>query len=149
MPAMRSRLEVEMPDVRVLGDAAALRRMLRGLVSNGLKHTDGDVRVRGRVEGRQVVVEVEDDGPGIADQDRDAVFEPFRRLGNHLHRPQGPGLGLAIARSLADACGGSLTLAPRAAGRGACFVLRLPHDAIPEAGRHHRHRTRGDAGVAR
>lgn len=149
VPAMRSRLDVEMPDVRVLGDAVALRRVLRGLVSNGLKHTDGDVRVRGRVAGRQVVVEVEDDGPGIPDQDRDAVFEPFRRLGNHLHRPQGPGLGLAIARSLADACGGSLTLAPRAAERGACFVLRLPHDAIPEAGRHHRRHTRGDAGVAR
>lgn len=128
----RDRLTVSVPDVTVLGDGPGLRRVLRSLVSNGLKHTGGEVRVTADVVGREAVIVVCDEGPGIPDADREVVFQPFRRLGNPLHRTQGPGLGLAIARSLAEAIGGSLELAPAGDG-GACFVLRVPHDAVPAA----------------
>lgn len=122
----RDRVVLAVEDVEVVADRVALRRVLRALLSNGIKHTDGEVVVRTTVADDRLVVDVCDEGPGIPAADRELVFEPFRRLGNHLHRTQGPGLGLAIGRSLAEAMGGSLELvADRAVG--ACFRLSLPH----------------------
>jgi signal transduction histidine kinase len=118
-------------------------------VSNGLKHTEGVVHVTAVRDGGEIVISVRDDGPGIPDQHHEIVFEPFRRLGNHLHRTQGPGLGLAIARSLVEAIGGSLGLAPSREGGGAEFLLRVPHDRVPAARGGHGARSAGAEGVAR
>ncbi|MGH8964341.1 MAG: ATP-binding protein, partial [Actinomycetes bacterium] len=74
------------------------------------------------------VVEVIDDGTGIAPEDRERVFERFARLAEGRHRDAGgTGLGLAISRDIAEAHRGSLVLTDRLDGvPGARFVLRLP-----------------------
>ncbi len=126
------RLHVDHTDLVALGDVEAIDRIVVALVSNALKHTDGDVRVGVTAgEAGRVVVEVDDDGPGIPIADHEAIFERFHRLGDHLHRTQGPGLGLPIARALARRLDGDV-LVESAPDRGSTFRVVLP--AAPETG---------------
>ena len=113
------------PDVIAVADSVALVRIVRSLVSNALKHTAADVEVVVRSLSDHVEVVVRDEGPGIAQWDQDRIFNRFERLGNHLNRTQGPGLGLTIARSLARRMGGDVELTSDI-GRGATFTLTMP-----------------------
>lgn len=122
----RGRVTLELERARAFADRTAVRRILRALVSNGFKHTAGAITITAAREDGKVVVVVSDEGPGIPRGARETIFEPFRRLGNHLHRTQGPGLGLSVARSLAEALDGSLEVGDTPPGGGASFVLRLP-----------------------
>jgi signal transduction histidine kinase len=114
--------------VAVLGDVGALRRALLNLVENGVKYTPAGGRVdlsAATVDG-DVVLAVEDTGPGVDEADAERIFEPFVRLDAARARETGgSGLGLAIARSIVIAHRGTL-IAGRAAGGGARFTLRLP-----------------------
>jgi heavy metal sensor kinase len=114
--------------VTVHGDAQALRRAALNIVDNAVKYTPPGGRVAVSVEradGHACLV-VEDTGPGIAPADAARVFEPFVRLdAARAGDAGGAGLGLAIARSIAVAHGGALTLESPPAG-GCRFVLRLP-----------------------
>ncbi|MEV5824515.1 HAMP domain-containing sensor histidine kinase [Spirillospora sp. NPDC052242] len=114
--------------VTVHGGRAELARALTNLLDNADRHATGEVTVVVRSEAETAVVEVIDDGPGIAPQDRERVFERFTRLAEGRHRDAGgTGLGLAISRDIAEAHGGTLVLTDRTDGRdGARFVLRLP-----------------------
>lgn len=113
-------------DLQVVGDRGAIQRIVQALVSNGVKHTNGTVHVRIHGDDRRAHIEVEDEGPGIAPADQDRIFQRFTRLGHHLTRAtQGSGLGLSIARSLAERLGGELTVSSDP-GRGAVFTLSLP-----------------------
>lgn len=105
------------------GDAAALGRVVRNLVDNALRHAAGAVRVE-VADGSVVVV---DDGPGIAADDRERVFERFVRLDDARARPGGgSGLGLAIAREVAREHGGDVRLGDRTDGAaGLRTELRL------------------------
>ena len=106
----------------VSADAEALRRALDNLVQNALRHCASQVRVTvGRRSGWGHV-RVADDGPGVAPADRERIF----RTGDRGSAPRGAGrgLGLAIAREVAEAHDGRLTLDP--VGRGASFRLSLP-----------------------
>lgn len=92
------------------GDPIALRRLLTNLVENGLKY-GGSVQGRVRAEGRLAVIEIDDNGPGIAPAELDRVFEPFYRGEPSRNRETGGiGLGLAVVRSVARAHGGDATL---------------------------------------
>lgn len=112
-----------------LGDAARLTQILTNLVSNAIKFTDKgsvDVRVRAcdvTANGFVLAVDVEDTGPGIADELRERLFHPFEQ-GTET-TSGGTGLGLAISRRLAEAMGGALRLASPP-GHGARFELTLP-----------------------
>jgi signal transduction histidine kinase len=108
--------------VVVSGDRAALRGMLHNLIDNGRRH-GGRVRVAVRAEEGEAVVRVADDGPGVAPEDRERVFDRFYRAPARRGEP-GAGLGLAIARATAERWGGSLRLVPSPAG--AQFEVRLP-----------------------
>jgi signal transduction histidine kinase len=122
------RLRVDLGDepLWARGDPDAVARVVRILVDNALRHGQGAaVRVQARGEDGHVVAVVADDGPGIPEEEREIVFERFRR-GGAQSGDSGFGLGLAIARELAGRMQGSLTLAP---GQGARFELRLP--ALP------------------
>ncbi len=111
--------------VTVRGDRLRLVRLFTNLLDNAERHADSrvDVTVR-RTEG-EAVLEVQDDGAGIAEEHRDLVFQRFARLeASKARDPGGTGLGLPIAREIARLHGGSLTIED--SERGARFVLRLP-----------------------
>jgi len=100
------------------GDPEKLQRVLFNLIQNAIRHTpaDGSVVVRAQSAGDAVEIEVADTGAGIADSDRDRIFEPFFRGGAQAARPSnGAGLGLAISRAIVEAHGGRIWLedAPR------------------------------------
>ncbi|MGH3441612.1 MAG: ATP-binding protein [Nitriliruptorales bacterium] len=126
-PTTSRRLLLEKLDAcRVVADPSAVGRIVRALVDNAVKHTGGSVTISLRKEGGDAIVSVADEGAGISESDRERIFAPFSRLGNHLTRStQGPGLGLAIAQSLADRLGGRLEVSSEL-GVGTTFSLRLP-----------------------
>jgi signal transduction histidine kinase len=112
-----------------VGDPGSVAQIARILLDNALRHTSGPagVRVRVGLAGGLAALTVEDDGPGVAPDDRERVFERFTR-GAHA-REGGFGLGLAIARELARRMGGDLRLA--GGPPGARFVLTLPAAPAP------------------
>jgi signal transduction histidine kinase len=110
----------------VAGDAAQLERAVGNLLDNAARHARSRVVVTlEEVEGWAMAV-VADDGPGIAPRDSDRVFERFTRLDDARSAGSGgAGLGLPIARDIAERHGGTLCLELAGSG-GAGFVLRLP-----------------------
>jgi two-component system sensor histidine kinase KdpD len=119
------RIQTALRPATAVADPVALRRIVEALVSNACKHTDGPTVVSTSRRAGRVVVAVDDEGPGIAPADRATVFQPFRRLGDHLHRTQGPGVGLAVARALAHAQDATLEIVDKD-GAGTRFELVLP-----------------------
>jgi signal transduction histidine kinase len=114
-----------LPAVR--GDRERLRQLLLNLLSNASKYTiAGDrIEVRAASEDGSVVVSVADHGPGIPAEQQRLVFEKFGRVNSGGRSKPGAGLGLFIARSIAEAHGGTLELRSDA-GAGATFTVRLP-----------------------
>ncbi|MFC0862679.1 sensor histidine kinase [Sphaerimonospora cavernae] len=109
----------------VLGIRLHLLGVLSNLLANAQRHAHSRVDVTVERSGDQAVLIVQDDGDGIASEDRERVFEPFVRLTDGLRRdPGGSGLGLAICREAARAHHGSLAVED--SPQGARFVLRLP-----------------------
>ncbi|HEY4242023.1 MAG TPA: ATP-binding protein [Kofleriaceae bacterium] len=128
-PTMATRLTLIPPDapVTVRADKLLLKRVLANLVENGIHAgqeagTAGDVDIRWRTEGEAVEIDVDDRGKGVADGDREKIFEPYVTT-----KTTGTGLGLAIARKIAIEHGGDLRVAPgKAPTGGARFVVTLP-----------------------
>ncbi len=110
----------------VAGDALWLARVITNLIENACKFTPsgGHVRVAAHAGADDVVVSVDDDGPGIAVEERERVFERFFRSTAVRGSTEGFGLGLPLARDIARALGGDLVVEGRA-GKGARLVLRL------------------------
>ncbi|XVS34097.1 sensor histidine kinase [Microbispora siamensis] len=108
--------------------------VVNNLLTNAQRHAHSRVEVTVERAGDRAVLAVQDDGDGIAPQDRERVFEPFVRLADGRRRdPGGSGLGLAICRETAKAHNGSLMIED--APRGARFVLRVPVlSGAPDAG---------------
>jgi signal transduction histidine kinase len=114
-----------LPTVR--GDRDRLRQLLLNLLSNAAKYTvSGDtIELRAGAEDSSVVLSVEDHGPGIAADQQRLVFEKFGRVNSGGRSKPGAGLGLFIARSIAEAHGGTLDVRSDP-GAGATFTVRLP-----------------------
>jgi signal transduction histidine kinase len=115
-------VDVEPADLRVAADAVRLHQVVANLLDNAVRHSPagGEVRVtvrrRGTADTASVVVEVADEGPGIAPEHRDRVFERFHRGGAAPGADGGTGLGLAIARWAVGLHGGSIEVADAASG---------------------------------
>ncbi len=131
--------EVEAPEALAAHlDRSKTERIVLNLLSNAFRFTEpgGSVRVALHEESSdaddpRAVLVVEDDGPGVPEHLRDAVFEPFRRAaGAVLRQAGGPGLGLSIARDFARMQGGSVALTSSELG-GARFEVRLPAAPAP------------------
>lgn len=121
-------LEGESCEAAVLGDEAALRQMIAHLVSNAVEYTmsGGAVKVRVGCAGEVVQIRVEDTGIGIAQADLTKVFDEFYRAENgRRFRPHGAGLGLTIARSVAELHRGRIEL-DSTLGSGTNVMLLLP-----------------------
>jgi signal transduction histidine kinase len=116
-------------DLRASADPTEISRIVANLLDNAVRYGGGPsadpARISTRVDDRDVVVEVRDEGPGIAAADLERIFEPFHRVHPEAGAPEGSGLGLAIARSLAERNGGRLT-ATSQPGSGTTFRLALP-----------------------
>jgi signal transduction histidine kinase len=106
-------------------DRVRITRLLANLMDNAERHATTQITVTVRADDSSAVMEVADDGPGIAPDVRDVVFKRFTRLDTSRNRDAGgSGLGLAIAWQIAEVHGGALTIED--SERGARFVLRLP-----------------------
>jgi signal transduction histidine kinase len=118
------------PELQVCGDEGLLRQMLFNLLENAIRHTPAGGTVSATVDasGGVVTVSIQDSGQGIAEADRERIFERFVHLPvpDSAPRPDGggTGLGLAIARRIARAHGGDLTLVS-AGPEGARFAVTL------------------------
>jgi two-component system sensor histidine kinase KdpD len=112
------------PDVPTLvADPVQLERAFANLLENGVRHGGGrPVLVRSRETGGRLVVRVVDQGPGIPEQERERIFEPFYRRGSGN---RGFGLGLAIAKGFIEANGGEIAV-ESVPGQGSTFVVSFP-----------------------
>jgi len=115
-------------------DMRLMERVLDNLVNNALRYSDNTLRISLQLNGSRATLSVEDDGPGIAPDARQRVFEPFVRLDPSRDRATGGcGLGLAIVHSIAQALGGDVSCDASDLG-GARFCFNWPiwhHIALP------------------
>lgn len=115
-------------------DMRLMERVLDNLVNNALRYSDNTLRISLQLNGSRATLVVEDDGPGIAPEARQRVFEPFVRLDPSRDRATGGcGLGLAIVHSIAQALGGDVRCEASDLG-GARFCFNWPiwhHIALP------------------
>ncbi|HEX8964668.1 MAG TPA: HAMP domain-containing sensor histidine kinase [Rhodocyclaceae bacterium] len=119
-------VEVDGGQFALDADRERIRTVLDNLLSNAIKYSPpaGTIRIRARCEDSDAVIEVADEGPGIAEEDRDRVFDPFYQGRIPGAGPvKSSGLGLSIAQEHVLAHGGRLLLLP---GPGARFQVRLP-----------------------
>lgn len=118
-------------DAVALADPVLTARIVDNLVSNALKYTSlsAAIEVTVSADDRDVVIDVDDDGPGVPDDRREAIFEAYVRGDESTDRP-GSGMGLFLARTFAEVQHGSVVCEPSPLG-GARFRVRLP--AAPEA----------------
>jgi signal transduction histidine kinase len=101
---------------------AAIQQAVTNLVLNAVEASPkGRVKIDLARDGRDVVLAVDDDGPGVPESERQRIFDPF-----YTSKPDGTGLGLIAVRAAADLHGGSIEIATSALG-GARFVVRLPN----------------------
>jgi two-component system sensor histidine kinase TctE len=121
-------------EASVNGQALLLHELVSNLVDNALRYTPrgGSVVLRVLPGDGEVVLEVEDNGPGIPQEDRERVFSPFYRAASTMQaNPGGSGLGLAIVRDIAALHHAGIELAEGSGGRG--LLVRVTFPAAPVA----------------
>lgn len=118
----------EIPPLPVIyGDEERIRQILINLLDNALKYTPagGQITVRAGAEDGRVVVEVQDTGGGIDEEDQKRLFQPYHRLEGDRERFSGLGLGLSLVKRLVELHGGAMSLRSRK-GAGSTFSFALP-----------------------
>ena len=132
LPAVQKSIDLalEAPqEAMVQGHALLLHELVSNLADNAIRYTPigGAVLLRVSEGADAVLLEVQDSGAGIAEQERDQVFAPFYRAAAALEtNPGGTGLGLAIVRDIVALHGGAISLETGEAGRGLKVLVRLP-----------------------
>jgi signal transduction histidine kinase len=121
---LKAEIEPDLPLLRA--DKQRIYQILLNIMSNACKFTDeGEIKVRAHREGQDILISVADTGPGIALEDQAMVFEPFTQTSAGLRQGGGTGLGMPIAKRLAEVHGGRLWLESEY-GKGATFYVALP-----------------------
>lgn len=134
----RHRITVDAPAgaLFVLGDVDRIAQVLTNLLTNAARYSEaeGSIRIAAAAEGQDAVVRVRDTGHGIAAEDLEAVFHMFvQGRGSQIGARGGLGIGLALARRLAEMHGGTLEGRSEGRGEGSEFTLRIPLDETAPA----------------
>jgi signal transduction histidine kinase len=112
----------------LIADPQRIEVVLRNLIENAAKYSNGNgpITVRARWDESEIIVCVEDEGPGIPSEHSEHIFDSFYRVEDGLTRTQaGAGLGLAIAQGFVRAHGGEIWIEPRTSGTAVAFSLPL------------------------
>lgn len=114
------------PDIHCTLDAEAFEKIVGNLMSNAIKFANKHISLTLRKEdsANRMIVEVNDDGPGIKEKELEKIFESFYQIDDHSKHP-GSGLGLPLARRLAELHNGTLTVTSEY-GKGSTFILSIP-----------------------
>jgi len=112
-------------ELAVPGISKLLRRALRNLLENARRYGAGEIHLSLNQTDSRVLIRVSDHGPGVPEDLRERIFEPFYRLPGATERDGGVGLGLALVKAIAQRHGGRVACEDRPGG-GAIFVLELP-----------------------
>jgi signal transduction histidine kinase len=121
---LQTEIEENLPLIRA--DRQRILQILLNVMSNACKFTDdGEIRVKIAQKDGEVLITMSDTGPGIAKEDQAMVFEAFKQTKTGLRQGGGTGLGMPIAKSLAEAHGGRMWLESEY-GKGATFFVALP-----------------------
>jgi PAS domain S-box-containing protein len=131
-------VQVKKKNIKLIADIASdlkplranpirIRQMLDNLVGNAIKYTlpGGNVRVSMSMQGEQIILKVDDTGPGIPPEEQGRVFEKFYRATNTIDGVEGSGLGLAIVKSIVDSHQGRVWV-ESIVGKGSSFIVILP-----------------------
>ena len=129
-------LEIVTPQATILMQADPLRvsQIVANLLTNAAKYTDphGRIRLVAALDEDDVVIEVSDNGIGIAPESLPAVFDMFTQLRGTDDRASGLGIGLALTKGLVELHGGSIGVHSEGGGRGSVFTVRLPRGETSE-----------------
>jgi signal transduction histidine kinase/CheY-like chemotaxis protein len=130
-------LEVVLPQAAIVMQADPLRvsQIVANLLTNAAKYTDphGRIRLLAALDADDVVIEVSDNGIGIAPESLPEVFDMFTQLRGTGDRASGLGIGLALTKGLVELHGGTIGVRSEGGGRGSVFTVRLPRGDSPEA----------------
>ncbi len=122
-------LTVDLPSSNpvVSADGDRLRQIVQNLLNNAFKFTPtgGEITLRAREEGDNLIVEIQDTGPGISKADQERLFDPYYRRVEDRERLSGLGLGLALAKTLVELHGGQIWVKSKR-GQGSTFGFSLP-----------------------
>jgi signal transduction histidine kinase len=117
-------IQADLPKMRA--DRKRITQILLNMVSNACKFTEkGFVKIKARAEDDNLLISVQDTGPGIASEDSESVFLSFKQTKTGLRQGEGTGLGMPISKSLAEAHGGQLWFESEV-GQGTTFYIKLP-----------------------
>ncbi|KAB8330374.1 HAMP domain-containing histidine kinase [Scytonema tolypothrichoides VB-61278] len=118
--------QVNVAELQIQGDSERLLQAFINLLDNAIKHSaaNSQIFIAGYREGKQAVITIRDQGQGIKDSDLPRIFEQFY-TGDRSRKGRGVGLGLAIAKRIIEAHGGSITVSTKV-GHGSTFTIYLP-----------------------
>lgn len=131
LEAKAQRFDIHIEPVPVFnGHEAQLRQVIQNLLDNAAKFTpeNGQIELSLTANGKEIVLSVKDDGPGVPEKDQPHIFDRFYRADATRTTP-GNGLGLALVKAIAFSYGGTATYATRFHDYGADFTVRLPYSA--------------------
>ena len=124
-PDANSNTGTDAVPIMVNGVVKLLRRVVRNLLENARRYSQGDITVTLQRQNDRAIVCVRDTGPGVPETLRERIFEPFYRLPGASEQSGGVGLGLALVKSITERTGGTVRCEANPGG-GACFVIDLP-----------------------
>ncbi|MFN3152104.1 PAS domain S-box protein [Bremerella sp.] len=124
--SQNAQVRSDIEDLHIYGDAVQIRQLMQNLIDNGIKHNrspNPQVTILAQEEDDFVVIDVIDNGPGVATEYQERIFQLFDKLDPDS---EGTGIGLAIVKRIVDFHGGTVELYSDGHGNGCRFRLRLP-----------------------